>query len=360
MVEAIRARNIDSAVILLTAHADLERVLDAGTRLNIASFLIKPIHSLEQLHFDIQSAIAKRDLERENRALLESLRDANMLLEERIAERTKELARTNEELRRTSNFRADVLKILGHELRTPLAILEGYLRLALDGGGESGVLGPMGHSIARLRNIAEKALLQVKASGDARIPIVAEPTRPEALCREVAERMRPLVAHRRITLEVAGDAGPEPCQWDGGRIEYIVEELLVNAIRATEDGQTVTVRVAGTGEGATIQVIDPGNGIAESDRQRIFEPFVTLRPPRHHTSGQFSFGAQGIGIGLATARLLAGLHGGTLTVSDNPAGRGSVFTLRLPRIVQSTRDLSYEAARGAAQDGAGQAAGAGR
>ena len=61
-------------MILLTAHADLDRVLEAGTQLNISSFLIKPIHSLEQLHFDIQAAISRRDLERENRSLMRSLR----------------------------------------------------------------------------------------------------------------------------------------------------------------------------------------------------------------------------------------------------------------------------------------------
>jgi signal transduction histidine kinase len=360
LIENLRARAIDSAVILLTAHADLERVLEAGRRLNISSFLIKPIHSLEQLHFDIQAAISRRELERENRGLMHSLRDANTRLEERIAERTRELAKTNEELNRISQFRADVLKILGHELQTPLAILQGYLQLAGSAtGGESGAyLGQMERSVVRLERIARKAMLLAKPTGNAQFPILTERVDPAALCQAVIDRLKPLVRHRGIRLALAADAPASECWWDAERVEYIVEELLVNAVRATQDGGSIDVRLAGGDGVVTIRVVDEGIGIGESERQRVFEPFVTLGAPEHHSSGQFEFRAQGLGIGLPAARMLAELHAGSLVSAANPSGRGCIFTLSLRQRTESTgaapepRPAPFAGAPDTASDGA--------
>lgn len=336
LIESLRARGIDAAVILLTAHADLDRVLEAGTRLNISSFLIKPIHSLEQLHFDIQSAISRRDLERENRSLMRSLQDANTLLEQRIADRTRQLAQKNEELNRISQFRADLLKVLGHELHTPLAILQGYLHILeiASTPEREEFVGRMEHSVERLKQIATRALLLAKATGEAGIPLVTRRVDPAVLCQAVIERLRPLVLPRRIALELASAQPLPACWWDMERVEYIVEELLVNAIRATPDGGTVTVDVAPRGDAVVIRVIDEGVGIREAQREQVFEPFVTLGSPDHHTSGQFSFGAQGLGIGLPTARMLAELHRGSLAASANPSGRGSIFTLTLQQRIE--------------------------
>lgn len=346
LIESLRARGIDSAVILLTAHADLDRVLEAGTRLNISSFLIKPIHSLEQLHFDIQSAISRRDLERENRSLMRSLQDANTLLEQRIADRTRQLAQKNEELNRISQFRADLLKVLGHELHTPLAILQGYLQIlgVASPSEREEFVGRMEHSVERLKQIATRALLLAKATGEAGIPLMTRPVDPGALCQAVLERLRPLVLPRRIALELVRTQPLPPCWWDVERVEYIVEELVVNAVRATPDGGTITVDVSPQGNAVVIRVIDEGVGISEAQREQVFEPFVTLGSPDHHTSGQFSFGAQGLGIGLPTARLLAELHRGSLVASANPSGRGSIFTLTLGQRIEPAGAASADVA----------------
>jgi len=331
LIESLRANSLDCAVILLTAHADLDRVLEAGTRLNISSFLIKPIHSLEQLHFDIQAAISRRDLEGENRNLMHSLQDANTSLEQRISDRTRQLAQKNEELNRISQFRADVLKILGHELHTPLAILQGYLQLVgmASDGERNEFVGRMDQSVERLRQIATRALFLAKATGESQIPLAPEPVNPAALCKGIIDRLTPLVASRKIALRIAADGTLPTCMWDNGRVEYIVEELLVNAIRATQDAGQITVRVTSPGEWVVIRVEDEGIGMTDSEREKIFEPFVTLGSPDHHSSGQFSFRAQGLGIGLTTARRLSEMHGGTLEASANPNGKGSQFTLML-------------------------------
>jgi hypothetical protein len=270
-------------------------------------------------------------LERENRSLMRSLQDANTSLERRIADRTRQLAQKNEELNRISQFRADVLKILGHELHTPLAILNGYLQLIgmATEGERVEFVGRMDHSVNRLKQVATRALFLAKATGEAQIPLVTEPVEPAALCKGVIDRLTPLVASRRIGLKTVCDGTQPSCLWDIGRVEYIVEELLVNAIRATPDGGAVTVRVSSPGDAVVIRVEDNGVGMTDAERERIFEPFVTLGSPEHHTSGQFSFRAQGLGIGLPTARLFAELHGGTLQASANPSGHGCFFTLTL-------------------------------
>jgi signal transduction histidine kinase len=283
------------------------------------------------LHFDIQAAISRRELERENRSLMLSLRDANTRLEERIAERTRELAKTNEELNHISQFRADVLKILGHELHTPLAILQGYLQLAASATGrESGAyLEQMEQSLVRLERIARKALLLDKVTENSQIPIMPERVAPAGLCRKVIGRLEPLIRARAIQFDLTVARPVPDCDWDPGRIEHIVEELLINAVRATPNGGTVKVQLD-TGPGTVlIRVIDEGTGMTEAEHGRVFEPFVTLGAPDHHTSGQFDFRAQGLGIGLSTARMLAEMHGGSLVSVPNPSGQGCIFTLTL-------------------------------
>jgi two-component system, NtrC family, sensor histidine kinase HydH len=111
------------------------------------------------------------------------------------------------------------------------------------------------------------------------------------------------------------EASNAPARWslDGGRIREVVINLLDNAVAAGPP-VTATLRV---GKGSLIlEVADHGPGVAEDDRERIFEPFFTGK-------------TQGTGLGLAICRRVVELHGGTIAVYPNPGG-GAMFRAEIP------------------------------
>jgi signal transduction histidine kinase len=334
LLAQMRREGFDSAFIVLTGYGDLPQALAAREQYNISNFLVKPIHNMDQFLFDVESALLRRRLERDNRRLLERLQETNAGLEEKVSERTRELEAKNEELRRVSKFRADALKVLGHELRTPLAILSGYHTLAA-GGAEADSrehYASMGASIGRLQEIVDKALLLLKADEATEFPLDVQELMPSSLCREVVERIRPFVAERRLEIDPpARCAKPAPCLWDREKMEEVVEELLINAIRASVDGSRIDIGLKNEGDWLELTVTDRGVGVPQGKHEVIFEPFVTLRTAEHHSSGLFEFGAEGVGIGLSTARMWVALHGGTITAEPNVGQPGTTLRVRMPR-----------------------------
>ena len=112
------------------------------------------------------------------------------------------------------------------------------------------------------------------------------------------------------------------------------EEWLTNAARASQNKSTIRLTVADEGQSVVIAVVDQGRGIARKDLQRIFEPFVTLGRVDRHTSGMFGYRAQGVGLGLSIAKILAELQHGELEAQPNRDGNGTTFRLRLPKQIQ--------------------------
>lgn len=336
LLEKLRGQGSDAAFILLTAYGELDAVLSARDRFGLSNFFVKPIFSQDKFLFDVMTALAKRRLERENRRLLLALAAANQSLEEKVAERTRELIEKNAELQRASNFRAEVLKVLSHELRTPMAILQGYmgLRAAEPDADTSQAMRVMRHAVNRVQGIVDQAIQLKRGDEPAPFTVKMVEVDPNIPCSEAVGRIQPLVAFRNIQIQFTPDA-PSVCRWDAQRIETVVEEVLINAVRASQDGALVLVKVRSRGGWVDISVRDEGVGIPEPERNRIFEPFVTLGSPDRHHSNQFGYRAQGAGLGLAVAKLWVDLHHGEFTVHDNAGDPGTTVVLSLPRDPES-------------------------
>lgn len=337
LLENLRRDGNDLAFIILTGYGELPQALAARERFNISDFLVKPIHNMDQFLFEVESALSRRLLERQNQTLMESLRQMNIQLEVKVDERTRELLLKNDELQRLSTFRADVLRVLGHELRTPLAILSGYHHLASQGASvQFESLAPrMGGSIERLKEIVERSLQHLKASERTQFPLEPEVVNPSEICDRVIERLSPFITSRRIRLQLPECAFREDCEWDREKMEEVIEELLINAVRASADNSRIDLSIVGDARWVEFHVKDYGVGVAEDQLERIFEPFVTLGKADHHTSGLFDFGAEGIGLGLSTAKMWADLHGGSIVAQSNTGTPGITLVLRVPRRVSS-------------------------
>ncbi len=335
LLEKLRNDGIDSAFIILTGFGDLPQALTARDQFNIANFLVKPIHNMDQFLFDVEAAISRRLLERENQSLLLSLQEMNVALEGKVEERTRELREKNNELALLSNFRADVLQVLGHELRTPLAVLTGYHHLSMKGPpeGREKMNSLMGSSIQRLQEKIEKTLLFLKGTERTQFPLETDVVDPVRLFGVVRDRIAPFIRDRGIEIATPECSSQEECLWDREKIEDVVEELLINAIRASEDGSRIDISIAMDQHVTEIRIRDHGVGIPIDQTERIFEPFVTLGKPSHHKSGLFDQGAEGIGIGLPTAKMWIELHRGTITPQANEGAPGTTFVIRMPRRV---------------------------
>ena len=112
---------------------------------------------------------------------------------------------------------------------------------------------------------------------------------------------------------------------DETRIEQVIDNLVSNALKYTPRGGLVTVRVLEEDEAAVLEVRDTGAGLPPELGERIFELFVQGERTPDRAQG-------GLGIGLTLVRALVALHGGTVSARSDGTGRGSVFTVRLPRV----------------------------
>ncbi|MDH4182860.1 MAG: PAS domain-containing sensor histidine kinase [Nitrospinota bacterium] len=109
-----------------------------------------------------------------------------------------------------------------------------------------------------------------------------------------------------------------------------IDELLSNAVKYTDDGNTVLVRGHIDGELAVVSVLDEGVGIDNSATTAVLEPYHSLEETSHHSTGRHNYLGGGMGLGLTLAHLIAKYHNGRLDIHSNMDSRGTVATLFIP------------------------------
>lgn len=227
------------------------------------------------------------------------------------------LARLEVARRRQAEFVADA----SHELRTPVAVIEGYVALLLRWGREEPtVLAESLQAIAReSRSLARLVgdLLTVTRL-DSEPAAERSPVDLAALAREAVADARTLAPGLRIELEV------DPVLavlGDGGRLRQLLFILLDNAIKYTPAGGSVAVALGAVGGEVRLSVRDTGMGIAPEALPHVFERFYRADPARGRSGGA--------GLGLAIARGIARSHGGAIGIQSVP-GQGTEVWVRLP------------------------------
>jgi two-component system OmpR family sensor kinase len=214
-----------------------------------------------------------------------------------------------------------------HELRTPLTSLEGLSEMLLMGAdqGDTTVIQrsvrAMYKELARLGRLVTDLLTLSRL--DSTTPIALTTLDASKLVSEVADQMRPLAEARQITLS-ALFVEPVLVEGEADKLKQVLLNLVDNALRYTPDGGRVTLsatqdQAAGT---ARIEVSDTGPGIAPKDQARIFDRFYRADLARTRASGN-------TGLGLAIARAIVEVHGGTIGVQSVP-GQGATFIITLP------------------------------
>jgi signal transduction histidine kinase len=306
----------ETPILFLTAQmVDDERIV-AGYDAGAVDFLTKPFNPRVLRH----KIAVFAELYRKTRELA----DLNDKLEERVRERTTELERSEAALRAAAEQKDEFLAVLAHELRNPLVPLRAGLDVLLRREREPALartLGTMNRQLHHMVRLIDD-LLDVSRITRGALELKREPAEIGGLVAATVEAVRPMFERRRQELVLEGD-GRFEATVDTTRIAQIVTNLLTNASKFTPERGRMTVKVTRQGEGVCIQVTDTGTGIPADQIEGVFGMFARVSRP-----GVAS--PSGLGIGLALARRLAEMHGGSLTAASAGENRGSTFTLSLP------------------------------
>jgi signal transduction histidine kinase len=218
---------------------------------------------------------------------------------------------------------------VAHELRTPLATIEGYTEGLLDGvvapGAETWAL--LHDEAGRLRRLVQE--LQELSRAEARqLPLQLRPCPPAELVDQAMRRIAPQFAEKRVTLTTHVPADLPPILADADRIIQVLINLLGNALRSTPTGGSVQVRTERQQDAVTFHVVDTGIGIAPEHLPHLFERFYRVDKARSRALG-------GSGIGLTISRAIVETHDGQIWAASAGQGLGATFSFTLP-IADST------------------------
>jgi signal transduction histidine kinase len=235
------------------------------------------------------------------------------------------------ERRRFEQLQEEFLSALAHDLMNPLTTVRGQTQILrrriargepLDEGRLSAGLKSIDIASTRMTRLLDELADVMRLRSGHEIDLHRESTDLVALTRRTTAEQDRITERHTIHLESAVDELTG--FWDGPRLERVLGNLLGNAIKYSPDGGEITVRIAREGNdaagGAVLSVEDRGVGIPAGDLSHIFEPF-------RRAGNVESFA--GSGIGLAGAKRIVELHGGTIAVTSSE-GQGSTFTVRLP------------------------------
>jgi CheY-like chemotaxis protein len=173
-----------------------------------------------------------------------------------------------------------------------------------------------------------------------KVLLVREPTELAALAVSTIANWR--ASGRLARHRVSPETSPVWVDADPTRLDQVLGNLLANALKYTPGGGAIAVRVRSEDDSALLEVEDTGAGIPPELLGKIFDLFVQGERTLERSQG-------GLGIGLTLARALVELHGGTIEARSAGAGRGAIFTVRLPRIPEPARPVPSAAMSSAVQ-----------
>lgn len=226
-----------------------------------------------------------------------------------------------EALRAMDRLKDEFLAMVSHELRTPIQVVRSALELMASGKAVSNerLTAQAMRALRRLSRTVED-LLDLAQLQEARIELVREFTRPEALLADVAAAHELMAGERGQTLEVRSDPRLPELFVDRRRMSQVLGNLVANAIRYAPPRTAIVLGAEQRETEVCFAVSDAGPGIPASERQAVFEKFY-----RRRETSQL---AGGSGLGLAIAKSLVDLHGGRIWVEDAAAG-GSSFVVAM-------------------------------
>jgi signal transduction histidine kinase len=252
-------------------------------------------------------------------------------LEQRVAERSAELADRNAELQRAlehlrqlDRLKSEFIANVSHELRTPLLHVKGYVDLLAEGAmgvptaKQAEGLGMLQTAVERLERAVDDIMDFNNLNGGR---LVLEPVYVSDVCRNAIQSTNGAAEQRHMTISLSAPPDVPRVLADRVALTRVLRHLLDNAVKFGPIGQVIQVTAERCGSRVRLAVRDRGPGLSATDLERIFDAF-------YQVDGSITRRAGGLGLGLALVKKLVEAHGSQVLVNSEP-GRGSTFWFEL-------------------------------
>lgn len=325
------ARNIDVETVIKLSRVEKEKVRELTGKEHP---FLDAVAGNKQIHDESTQLTARDDSEYEL-----SLSVSPIILQEEV-QGAVGVFRDVSEQRRQERQRAEFISTASHEMRTPVAAIEGYLSLAMNDRVakiDSKARGYLEKAYESTKHLGQlfKDLLTAAKSEDGRLSSNPQVVEINEFLEKVTEDVRFTAEEKGLSLEYAvlsegenkaGSAVINPLYYvhvDPERMREVITNLLTNAIKFTEEGG-ITIGLRSAGEYVQISIRDTGYGIPKDDIPHLFQKFYRVDNSATRTIG-------GTGLGLFISRNIVEMYKGRIWV-ESEAGKGSTFYINLPRL----------------------------
>ena len=251
--------------------------------------------------------------------------DGKVIGASKIARDITERKRIEQELREANRHKDEFLAILSHEMRSPLAPMQHavtLLQMTDDPDIRRQACAILGRQVAHMSRLVDD-LLDISRISRGGVDMRKQEVDLATIVQAAIETCRPVMEAAGHQLDVSLPGSPVNVLADRLRLKQVISNLLNNAAKYTPRGGRIGVKVSPVSGVAAISVQDNGIGISAAELPTIFNMFTQLDGARRRSPG-------GLGVGLALARQLAALHGGTIEAHSAGPGQGSEFIVRIP------------------------------
>jgi signal transduction histidine kinase len=331
--DGIGAMNAREALLVESRTAAVQEALRRNVLMNAATILVGLAGAFAMLLFTIRVVRRVRLAAENAERLVNDLplkptgiaSDELGLLADRLHATSLLLANRAAAAQAASIAKTEFLSRTSHELRTPLNAILGFAQLletdAVNGQNRQHaehIIRAGKHLLSLIDDVLDVSRIEAGNLSLAASPVLVAPVLEEALAL-----LKPLATQHRVRLQPIGDCGGLTVRADRQRLVQIVLNLVSNAIKYNALHGQVRITARAHDDMVAIAIEDDGAGIAATLKHRLFMPFDRLGAERGKT--------EGVGLGLAVSRSLAEAMGGTIAADSRP-GKGSVFTISLPRL----------------------------
>jgi len=307
-------------IVIMTAYSEFkpEKISTIAGREELF-YLRKPFARDEILQF-ARSLVRQWNLERERDRLQEKLREANLHLEEKVAERTRQLQRAHSRLEALDRDKMTFLRYLSHEMNTPLNWIGAACTIDKKALSESDqqMLDFVDMGFERLNTIVQGVLDYFEMVGQA-LPLHPKPISISAEISDILKEKIQKIQGADIRMNIRLDPD-QTVEADPEYFRELLETLLNNALDYSQPGGTVTVTGNRAGEPFRLEILDQGKGIPTENLRRIFEAFATEAFHRREA---------GCGLSLPRARFIAEAHGWRIWAESEGAGKGARLVVEM-------------------------------
>jgi len=323
---SIKNKYPDAIKMILTGYSDIDAVIGAINEGQVFRYLTKPWDPVE-LNMAIEEAFERFELISDNKVLYEKLTQANLNLEKKVQERTKELEKVNENLTQLNIEKNKYVGIVAHDLRNPILSAQLSSNLMISDFSELtetehlDFLKIINERCTYALNLIESFLDASKIESGILDLNLFTHNYCEFVKTCVMQNM-PFAQRKFQEIVFTCDCPDILHVFDKNKMEQVLNNLLSNAIKYTHTGKKIWVNIQVINNELVTHVKDEGQGIPEKELESIFIPYKT-------SSVKSTNNEKSTGLGLAIVKKIIEAHGGRIYVESKP-NVGSVFSFSLP------------------------------